>query len=134
MGCAIGKSGLHIRSRPALPPLLLYHIKAGLSIGNLHKKKESFSTLFFDTIDGVEDGELFVTIKANAQIHRIHCSISAFIIDFVFFASAVRAFNFHSITTSCVLSRQGCIRLCIPQRSFHPRNSCNRPHRPWYPS
>ena len=38
MGYPVGKSGLHYRSRPVVPPLLLYHIKAGLSIGNLNKK------------------------------------------------------------------------------------------------
>ena len=42
MGCAIGNSVRLLRRRPALSPLLLYHIEAGLSIGNLHKKKESF--------------------------------------------------------------------------------------------
>ena len=37
MGCAIGKSGLACRRRP-VDPLLLYHMKARLSIGKLHKK------------------------------------------------------------------------------------------------
>ena len=45
MGCAIGNSVRLLRRRPALSPLLLYHIEASLSIGNLHKKRELLSSL-----------------------------------------------------------------------------------------
>ena len=45
MGCAIGKTGPACRRGPA-GPLLLYHIEAGLSIGNLHKKKRVFQLSF----------------------------------------------------------------------------------------
>ena len=134
MGYPIGKSGLHIRSRPVVPPLLLYHIEAGLSIGNLHKKKESFSALFHDAIDNIDDGKLLVAVKAGTEFLNVLSASSAGVIAFILFASAVRAFNFHSITTSYTLNRQGCIRLCIPQRNCHPRNSYSKPHRPWFPA
>ena len=134
MGCAIGKSGLVLRPRPALSLPLLYHIEAGLSIGNLHKKKESFSALFHDAVNNIDNGKLFVTVKAGAELLNVLPTSSAGVIHFVFFASTVRAFNFHSITTSCVLNRQGCIRLCIPQRNCHPHSSYSKPHRPWFPA
>lgn len=44
-GVPIGNSGRLLRERPGLPPLLLYHIKAGLSIGNLNKKERIFHPL-----------------------------------------------------------------------------------------
>ena len=96
MGCAIGNSVRLLRRRPALSPLLLYHIEASLSIGNLHKKKESFSALFFyDAVNHIEDGKLFVTVKAGAEFLDVLSASSAGVIHFVFFASAVRTFNFH---------------------------------------
>ena len=109
-----GKSVRGVRPRPAENPhLLVYHIQINLSIGNLHKKKESFSALFNDAVNNIEYGELFVAVKASAEFLDVLPASSAGVIAFILFASAVRAFNFHSITTSCVLNRQGCIRLCI---------------------
>ena len=45
-GVWIGNSGLHCRSRPVLPPPLLYHRPPQMSIGNLHKKKRAFQLSF----------------------------------------------------------------------------------------
>ena len=132
MGVAIGKSGLACRRRPVDPPLL-YHIEAGLSIGKTAQKK-SLSALFFDTINNIDDGKLFVTVEAGAEFLDVFPASSAGVIHFVFFASAVRAFNFHSITTNHFQGRQGCIRPCIPQRNCHPHSSYSKPHRPWFPA
>ena len=114
-------------------PLLLYHIEAGLSIGNLHKKKRAFSALFHDAINNIDNGKLLVAVKAGAEFLDVFSTPSAGVIAFILFTSAVRAFNFHSITTNSFQGQQGCIRLCIPQRNYHPRNSYSKPHRPWFP-
>ena len=134
MGCAIGNSGLHCRSRPVLLPPLLYHRPPQMSIGNLHKKKESFSTLFFDAVGCVNYAESFVTLEAGAQF-RNRLTISARgIKGFVLGRTTIGAFNFHSITTNSFQGRRGCIRLCTLQRNCHPHSSYSRPHHLWFPA
>ena len=64
----------------------------------------------------------------------IYPASAAGVIHFVFFASAIRAFNFHSITTSCIPNQQGCIRLCIPQRNCRPHSNYSKPRRPQFPA
>ena len=120
MGCAIGNSVRLLRRRPALSPLLLYHIEAGLSIGNLHKKKESFSTLFHNAVNDIEDGKLFVTVEAGAEFLNVFPISSAGVIHFVFFASAVRAFDFH-FTTNSFPNPQGCSGLRLLLLRPHTR-------------
>ena len=77
MGCAIGKSGLVLRPRPADPHY------------------------YYTTL-------------------RLACQ------------QAICTKKLVVFTTSSTPNRQGCIRLCIPQRSYHPRSSYSKPHRPWF--
>ena len=114
-------------------PPLLYHIEASLSIDKMHKKKESFSTLFFDAVGRVDYSESLVALEAGAQLGNCLTSSACGVKDFVFGRTAIGAFNFHSITTSSILNRQGCIHRGTAQRNCHPRNSYSRPHRPQFP-
>ena len=59
------------------------------------QKKESFSALFHDTVNDIEDGKLFVTVEAGTEFLNVFPASSAGIIHFILFTSAVRAFNFH---------------------------------------
>ena len=67
---------------------------ATLSIGNLYKK-ESFSALFYNAINNIDYGKLFVTVEADAKLLNVFPTSAAGVIDFVFFAPAVRALNLH---------------------------------------
>ena len=98
MGCAVGKSGLHYRSRP-VDPSLLYHTGTGLSIGKTAQKNCPLSGQFDE-----------LAIKCGTQTEIASQSQTSKKVS-------------HSITTNYFQGQQGCIRPCIPQRNCHSHNS-----------
>ena len=73
------------------------HGRPKMSIGKLHKKKRAFSALFYNTVNYIGHRKLFVAIEAGTKFLDVFSISSAGVIHFVFFASAVGAFDFHHL-------------------------------------
>jgi hypothetical protein len=63
------------------------------------QKKESFSALFDDAVSNIDYGKLLPAVKTGTEFLEVFSISSASVIHFVFFAVAVRAFDFHNITS-----------------------------------
>lgn len=96
MGCAIGKTGLACRRRPA-DPLLLYHIEVSLSIGKTAQKNCPLSGQFDE-----------LTVKCGTQTEIASQSQASKKVS-------------HCITTNSGQSRPKCIHL----RFLHPQGCKN---------